>query len=107
MAPGFSRIQKEFRGNLPCGTKLTQPDADGKEACKRRAESSETFPKLGRSLLQSAKEGDMKLGWTIGLFAGLVIVLGGWKALVSEAQSQQAAPAAAQTGPKELSNQEI
>ena len=47
----------------------------------------------------------MKLGWTIGVFVGLVIVLGGWKALVSEAQSPQ--PAAAQTGPKELSNQEI
>ena len=49
----------------------------------------------------------MKLRWTIGVVAVLVIVLAGWKARVSEAESQQAPPAAAQTTPKELSNQEI
>src|SRR5215469_8250686 len=49
----------------------------------------------------------MKLRWTIGVVGVLVAVLAGWKARGSEAQSQQAPPAAAQTAPKELSNQEI
>lgn len=48
----------------------------------------------------------MTRSWTIGMVAVLLVVAG-WKSRVSEAQSQQAPPAAAHPAVKEPTNQEI
>lgn len=49
----------------------------------------------------------MKLSWTIGIVAVLAVVLTEWKVRATQAQSQQAPPAAAAPAPKNLSTQEI
>ena len=49
----------------------------------------------------------MKRSWAIVVVVVLAMVLVGWKSKASQAQSQQAPPAAAQTATKEPSNQEI